>query len=83
MKVEYDMTVRNNKGKIIQFAYGDDGFDSTRVENQIIPLVGMSIEDLYVHYDIVGVNDQHTELINIYSKGAATRIKKQRAETKA
>jgi len=77
------MTVRNNKGKIIQFAYGDDGFDSTRVENQIIPLVGMSIEDLYVHYDIVGVNDQHTELINIYSKGAATRIKKQRAETKA
>ena len=83
LKVEYDMTVRNNKGKIIQFAYGDDGFDSTRVENQIIPLVGMSIEDLYVHYDIVGVNDQHTELINIYSKGAATRIKKQRAETKA
>jgi len=82
LKVEYDMTVRNNKGKIIQFAYGDDGFDSTRVENQIIPLVGMSIEDLYVHYDIVGVNDQHTELINIYSKGAATRVKKQRAETK-
>jgi DNA-directed RNA polymerase beta' subunit len=82
LKVEYDMTVRNNKGKIIQFAYGDDGFDSTRVENQIIPLVGMSIEDLYVHYDIVGVNDQNTETINIYSKGTATRIKKQRTETK-
>jgi DNA-directed RNA polymerase II subunit RPB1 len=83
LKVEYDMTVRNNKGKIIQFSYGDDGFDSTRVENQIIPLVGMSIEDLYVHYDIVGVNDQNTETINIYSKGTATRIKKQRPETKA
>ena len=83
LKVEYDMTVRNNKGKIIQFSYGDDGFDSTRVENQIIPLVGMSIEDLYVHYDIVGVNDQNTETINIYSKGTVTRIKKQRPETKA
>ena len=83
LKVEYDMTVRNNKGKIIQFAYGDDGIDSTRVENQIIPLVGMSIEDLYIHYDIVGVNDQNTETINIYSKGTVTRIKKQLAETKA
>ena len=31
LKIEYDMTVRNSKGKIIQFAYGDDGFDSTKV----------------------------------------------------
>jgi len=83
LKVEYDMTVRNNKGKIIQFAYGDDGFDSTRVENQTIPLGGMSIEDIYVHYDIVGINDQHTEQIHIYSKGTLTRVKKQRVETKA
>ena len=83
LKVEYDMTVRNNKGKIIQFAYGDDGVDSTRVENQIIPLVGMSIEDLYIHYDIVGINDENTKTINIYSKGTITRIKKQRTETKA
>jgi len=82
LKVEYDMTVRNNKGKIIQFAYGDDGFDSTRVENQSIPLVGMTTEDIYLHYDIVGVNDQHTELINIYAKGTITRIRKQVADTK-
>merc|ERR1711871_1878401 len=47
LKVEYDMTVRNNKGKIIQFAYGDDNYDTTRVENQTIPLTGMSLEDIY------------------------------------
>jgi DNA-directed RNA polymerase beta' subunit len=80
LKVEYDMTVRNNKGKIIQFAYGDDGFDSTRVENQGIPLVGMSTEDIYVHYDIIGVNDQQSETLNIYTKGAASRLKKQRVD---
>ena len=34
VKIEYDMTVRNNKQKIIQFAYGDDGFDIIKVENQ-------------------------------------------------
>ena len=82
LKVEYDMTVRNNKGKIIQFSYGDDGFDSTKIENQIIPLVGMSTEDIYLHYDIIGVNDQRTETINVYTKGTVTRIKKQSGETK-
>ena len=82
LKVEYDMTVRNNKGKIIQFAYGDDGFDSTKAENQSMPLVGMSTEDIYVHYDIIGVNDQHNDLMEIYSKSTITRIKKQRDQTK-
>ena len=82
LKVEYDMTVRNNKGKIIQFAYGDDGFDSTKIENQIMPLVGMSTEEIYLHYDIIGVNDQKTETINVYTKGTVTRIKKQSGQTK-
>jgi DNA-directed RNA polymerase beta' subunit len=82
LKVEYDMTVRNSKGKIVQFAYGDDGFESTRVENQVIPLVGMSVEDIYMHYDILGVNDRDTELLEIYSKGTITRMKKQRPETR-
>jgi DNA-directed RNA polymerase beta' subunit len=83
LKVEYDMTVRNSKGKIVQFAYGDDGFDSIRVENQFIPLVGMSVEDIYMHYDILGVNDRDTELLEIYSKGTISRTKKQRPETRA
>uniref|UniRef100_A0A6C0DPK4 DNA-directed RNA polymerase n=1 Tax=viral metagenome TaxID=1070528 RepID=A0A6C0DPK4_9ZZZZ len=82
LKVEYDMTVRNNKGKIIQFAYGDDGFDSMRTENQIMPLVGMSTEDIYLHYDILGVNENQTELISIYTKGTISRMKKQRDATK-
>ena len=82
LRVEYDMTVRNNMGKIVQFAYGDDGFDSTRVENQMVPLVGMSIEDIYSHYDIIGINDQTDSMIEVFSKGTQTRIRKQRAETK-
>jgi DNA-directed RNA polymerase II subunit RPB1 len=82
LRVEYDMTVRNNMGKIVQFSYGDDGFDSIRVENQTIPLVSMSIEDLYSHYDMVGVNDQQDALLEVYSKGTQTRIRKQRAAAK-
>jgi DNA-directed RNA polymerase beta' subunit len=81
LKVEYDMTVRNNKGKIVQFAYGDDGFDSTKAENQIIPLVGMSVEDIYMHYDIIGVNGEKSDLLNIYEKGTMVRMGKQKENT--
>ena len=81
LKVEYDMTVRNNRGKIIQFKYGDDGFDSTKAENQAIPLVGMSVEDVYLHYDIAGINDEKSDILRIYTKGTVTRMNKQKAET--
>ena len=70
------MTVRNNKGKIIQFNYGDDNFDSTKTENQSISLVGMSIEDIYLHYDIMG----SVEIVNSFTKGTATRYRKQKKE---
>ena len=79
LKVEYDMTVRNNRGKIVQFAYGDDGVDSTRVESQSVPLVGMSIEDIYSHYDIAGISKDSTT--DMYTKGTSSRLKKQRTET--
>jgi DNA-directed RNA polymerase II subunit RPB1 len=82
LKVEYDMTVRNNKGKIIQFSYGDDGFDSVRVENQIIPLVGMSTEEIYLYYDIIGINDQGNAALNVFTQGTIGRIRKEREETK-
>jgi len=81
LKVEYDMTVRNSKGKIVQFAYGDDGFDSTKVEHQIIPLVGMSIEDIYMHYDIPGINQEKDVKLAIYTKGTIARMTKQREAT--
>jgi len=78
IKVEYDMTVRNHKGKIIQFDYGDDNFDSTKTENQKLPLVEMSPEDIYLHYDILGT----TEITNLFTKGTATRHRKQKKSLK-
>ena len=82
LKIEYDMTVRNNKGKIIQFAYGDDGFDSIRVETQSIQLVEMTTEDIYLRYDIIGVNDQNKNLMDIYARGSVTRVRKQKTDAK-
>ncbi len=82
LKVEYDMTVRNNMGKIVQFSYGEDNADPTRIENQSIPIVNMSVEDIYMHYDIVGMTEGEHDLMQIYTKGAATRVRKQRDEAR-
>jgi len=83
LKVEYDGTVRNNMGKIVQFAYGEDGVDTVRVENQSIPLVSMSIEDIYMHIDLVGLSDtENKDLLQIYTKETAKRLKAQRDDTK-
>jgi DNA-directed RNA polymerase II subunit RPB1 len=81
----YDQTVRNHMGKIVQFSYGDDSFDSTKVENQNIYLVEMSIEDIYMHYDIVGLQDSDNnkaEILKLFTQSAANRMKKQLAETR-
>jgi DNA-directed RNA polymerase beta' subunit len=83
LMVSYDMTVRTNKNKIVQFAFGDDNIDSVKVENQILPLVSMSIQDIYAHYLIAGEDKDGKKdktLNNIFIKNALTRHKKQQPE---
>jgi DNA-directed RNA polymerase II subunit RPB1 len=80
LKVEYDMTIRTNKNKIVQFQYGDDGIDTTKVENQEIPIVEMSSQDIYNHYLIPEESDKIKTLTNIFLKNTMTRLKKQQVE---
>lgn len=82
LKMEYDMTVRNSMGKIIQYSYGEDGFDSIKVEKQKIPLVKMSIEDIYMRYDLTDISATSDKL-SIYAKPAITRMRKQTADLTA
>ena len=78
LKVEYDMTVRNNKQKIVQFSYGDDGIDTVRVENQNLPLVSQSLEEIYAHFHFPTENEVNSVYSTPYTKGATTRMKKQK-----
>jgi DNA-directed RNA polymerase beta' subunit len=77
LMVNYDMTIRTNKNKIVQFAYGDDGIDTTKVENQIIPIVSMSTQDIYAHFNIPDETSKSKILSNIFLKNTLTRFKKQ------
>ena len=51
-KVNYDMTVRNANGNIIQFLYGEDGMDACKVESQGLPYIDMDIERIKKEYTI-------------------------------
>jgi DNA-directed RNA polymerase II subunit RPB1 len=77
LMVGYDMTIRTNKNKIVQFTYGDDNIDTVKVENQPLTLVSMSIQDIYSHYLLPEENGKMKSLSNIFLKNTMSRYKKQ------
>ena len=82
LMVSYDMTIRSNKNKIVQFSYGDDNIDTVKVENQNLPLVHMSIQDIYNHFEFP-VDEKNTKTLgNVFVKNAMTRYKKQIGDEK-
>ena len=83
LKVEYDMTVRNNMGKIIQFEYGDDSVDSTKVEGQTIPFIDMTTEEIYAHYQMPEDETKDSVHSTNYTKGAIQRMNSQKVQLNA
>jgi len=77
LMVNYDMTVRTNKGKIVQFLYGEDNIDTTKVETQNLPIVGMSTQDIFEHFNIPDEPGKNKTLSHIFLKNVMTRYKKQ------
>ena len=41
LKVSHDLSVKNASGKIIQFLYGDDGYNYTKIEGQYLDLLDL------------------------------------------
>ena len=77
LMVGYDMTIRTSKGKMVQFTYGDDGFDPIKVESQILPLVDMSIQDIYAHFNLPDESGKNKLLSQVYQKDVLKLHKKQ------
>ena len=83
LKIEYDMTVRNNKGRVIQFSYGEDGIDPVKVESQIVPLVNSGLDEIYAHYHMPSSDPKDVVFTAAFTKGVISRMKKQKAENDA
>jgi len=80
LMVNYDMTVRNNKNKIIQYSYGNDNFDPVRVESQQVPFVNMTIEEIYGHYQMPNDYSKDSVYSTLYTKQAYSKFKKQKTD---
>ena len=80
LKIEYDMTVRNNKGRVVQFSYGEDGIDPVKVESQIMPLVNLGLDEIYAHYHMPSSDPKDVVFTAAFTKGVISRMKKQKVE---
>ena len=79
LKVNYDMTVRNNKNKIVQFSYGSDNFEPTRIENQTLPLTNMTLEEIFAHFKMPSNED--TDVFNInFTKETLSAIRNEKKD---
>jgi DNA-directed RNA polymerase beta' subunit len=77
LMVNYDMTIRTSKNKVVQFSYGDDNIDTIKVENQELKLVAMSVQDIYAHYNNPEEDLKAKNLSIMFMKNVVTRFKKQ------
>lgn len=78
LMVSYDMTIRSNKNKIIQFSYGEDSIDTIKVENQQLPIVTMSVQEIYAHYTLPDDTGVNKEINKVFEDKALKRFKRQK-----
>ena len=84
---QHDGSVRDSTGTIIQFAYGEDGMNATRIESQMIDLVNYSESQLRATYIVPDANgdrqtaytnqiiaDQHMLVEKVFERQKSTRV---------
>ena len=81
LMINYDMTIRTNKGKLVQFSYGDDGIDTIKVENQELPIVDMSIQDIYAHYNVPDEKHKNKSMSGMFTTTTFNRQKREADRT--
>ena len=72
IRVCFDHSIRNSKNCIIQFLYGEDGVDPTKIEKQYIPTVGMDNAAMARKYKL----SLHDRWDNYLTTAAMKRVRK-------
>jgi DNA-directed RNA polymerase beta' subunit len=68
-KVCHDYTVRDTSGSIVQFLFGEDGIDPIKRENQKLPFVRQSLEDMMAEHCFEGPEDlKHHVTKEVYGR---------------
>jgi DNA-directed RNA polymerase II subunit RPB1 len=56
LTVQHDGTVRDANNNIVQYHYGEDGINPTKIETQSLPIGELSQEEIRNQYGMVGVD---------------------------
>ena len=56
LTVQHDGTVRDTNGGVVQFHYGEDGVNPTKIETQSLPLGELSQEEIRTQFGMIGVD---------------------------
>jgi DNA-directed RNA polymerase II subunit RPB1 len=81
LMVNYDMTVRTNKNKIVQFSYGEDNIDTVKVETQRVDIVGMSVEEIFGHYN--NTKEEEKSVNHVFKRETLKKYNKEKQEMDA
>ena len=78
LRVDFDYSVRNNSGCIIQFTYGSDGMDAGKVESQSLVIMNMDTDELCKTF----LFDKSTQWSTLISKSEIASMKKNKSHEK-
>ena len=56
LTVQHDGTVRDTNNNIVQFHYGEDGINATKIETQSLPIGKLSQEEIRTQFGMAGVD---------------------------
>jgi DNA-directed RNA polymerase II subunit RPB1 len=56
LTVQHDGTVRDANNNIIQYHYGEDGVNPTKIETQSLPIGKLSVEEIRTQFGMTGVD---------------------------
>jgi len=59
--VKYDTTVRDSRGNIVQFIYGEDGLDGAHIENQKVDIITISDKAFMKRYAVDVMSGDYSE----------------------
>lgn len=63
LMIQHDGTVRDANGSIVQFHYGEDGINSTKIESCVLPLDKMTEEQIRTEF---AVDSDNADLLNAF-----------------
>lgn len=76
--VTYDGTVRNATGIVVQYLYGGDGFDATKIEPQKLDYLSLADDSFMMKYSYTEPDFKDLEIV--CSEEALKRFKEEEAE---